>query len=64
MAHIQFVKFWCEWDIGYENCVFTTEDVCRKHVEQALKDCGIEEPVDELEAEGLVGFEFVNVIAA
>lgn len=63
MAQITFVKFWCEWDIGYEKHIFTDEDVCRKHVEKALKACGIEDDIDDLEGEGLVGFEEVLVIA-
>lgn len=55
-------KFWCEWDIGYNDSVFSSENLCRKYVRQALKDCGIEESMEECEGAGYLGFGTVNVI--
>jgi hypothetical protein len=54
---VKVVTFWCEWDIGLEGEVFSDHDAAVRHVTQALKNSGIEEPVDELEDQGLVGFE-------
>jgi hypothetical protein len=56
------VRVWCEWDIGHENVIYASEDVARANLPQILPSHGIDEPLDELEAEGLIGFEPVEVI--
>lgn len=28
-------KVWCEWDIGLNDCIFTTREVAMKYIEQA-----------------------------
>jgi hypothetical protein len=51
----------CEWDIGLNGALWEQESEARVDVAQALIDCGIEEPLEELEDEGLVTFESEKV---
>ena len=51
----------CEWDIGQEYDLFADEDLAYKWAKDNLKECGIEEDIDDLIDEGLVGFESVKV---
>jgi hypothetical protein len=54
-------RVWCEWDIGQEYELFADEDLAYKWAKDSLKECGIEEDIDDLIEEGLVGFESVKV---
>lgn len=53
--------FWCEWDIGCNDDIFSDEDVARAVVEQALIDMDLTETMEELEDQGLLGFDSVEV---
>lgn len=53
---------WCEWDIGISDSVFLNEEVAREHATRALESCGVEETIEELEEEGLLGFETKEVV--
>lgn len=58
---MEVTTFWCEWDIGINDDIFIDEDVARVAVAAALIKVDIHEPLDELEDEGLVGFETSKV---
>lgn len=58
----QVVKVWCEWEIGTENAVYATVELARADVVECLKNCGIDDPIDELEDEGLVSFEWIESV--
>ncbi|QGH74853.1 hypothetical protein MAL1_00107 [Bacteriophage DSS3_MAL1] len=49
-----------EWDIGLGNMLFRSPAEVKTAQIKALFDCGIEDDYDELEAEGLVGFEEIE----
>ncbi|WCO82063.1 hypothetical protein vBPpSSYP_81 [Pseudomonas phage vB_PpS_SYP] len=53
---------WCEWEIGIEGKIFATEEVAWKHLRYNLDACGIEETIEELKADWLVGVKEVEVI--
>ena len=53
--------FWCEWDIGINDDIFIDEEVARVAVAAALTDMDIDETVEELEDQGLLGFDNVEV---
>lgn len=54
----------CEWDVGQETRTFATVEACSDWLKGALKDCGIEDDFAELEDEGLVGFEEIELYFA
>ena len=56
------IRIWCEWDIGNENIVFSDFDIARQWADQAIKDAGLEESMEELEQDGLIGFKQVQLI--
>lgn len=58
---MEVTTFWCEWDIGCNNDVFIDETVARVAVEAALADMDIDAPLEELEDQGLLGFESKEV---
>ncbi len=53
---------WCEWDIGLNDVVFTSKEVAKRSVKEALVDCGTEGSVDELCNKGLLGYTKMEVI--
>lgn len=53
----------CEWDIGQEYQVFKTKDGAWEWAIQALIDGGIDDDVEELQAEGLVSLDVLEVLA-
>ena len=55
-------EIWCEWDIGVEGKIFSTLEVAEKHARINLEACDIEESLEELKSEGLIGFDSVDVI--
>lgn len=59
-------KIWCEWDIGCEHKLFTTEEEAEKYA-KGIWTSWMEEEVectfDEALEDGLVGFEELEVIA-
>lgn len=55
------IRMWCEWSLGQEDFVFTTEAKAIAWMEEALAEAGIGDPIDELIAEGLLGFETLEV---
>lgn len=59
---MQVTKLTCEWDIGVNECLWLDPERARKDTRKALKGCGIEESMEELEEDGLVNFEEVDVI--
>ena len=40
-------RLWCEYDVGQENKVFTSEAIALKWLEEAWVDYGIEDDFDE-----------------
>lgn len=52
---------WCEWDIGIEGKVFATKEVAEKHARDCLESSGIDESWEECRAEGLIGFDSVEI---
>lgn len=57
----EVVTMWCEWDIGCNEDVFDNIGTAHAIAEQALLDCGIDESLDQLLEEGLIGFEHKEV---
>ncbi|UPW35932.1 hypothetical protein QE320_gp122 [Pseudomonas phage EM] len=55
-------RFWCEWDIGINSCIWADYYDMKEDVARALEECGIEESVDDLADAGLLGFDSVKVI--
>lgn len=46
-----FHTFTCEWDIGINEKRFASLEIMKAHIAKALAECGIEEPLEELEDE-------------
>lgn len=55
-------KVWCEWDIGVEGLVYSSYEVAEKNAIHRLKLYDIAEPFDELENEGYIGIDVVEII--
>lgn len=53
-----------EWDINLGGVVFDNLEDLKAAQRQALVDCGVYDPYEELEDEGLVGFEEIEVEGA
>ncbi|AMO44133.1 nucleotide pyrophosphohydrolase [Ruegeria phage vB_RpoS-V10] len=52
-----------EWDIGLDGIVYDTVEALKDAQRVALVICGIEDSFEELEGEGLVGFEEIEVLS-
>lgn len=50
-----YYKLWCEWDCGFDELLFTTEEAAFGYAAEILPDCGIEDSVEELVADNLLG---------
>lgn len=59
---MQVCKVWCEYDINQEYYVFASQTAAEKWVDEALEAQDFTESRDELEGEGLIGYEWVTVI--
>lgn len=62
-------NIWCEWDVGQENLIFTTEKAARNwlSLNQSLEECfedGLEgeAAIQDLQDAGLVGIKKLSVI--
>lgn len=55
-------RMYCEWDIGCNECIWLDPDKAWEDIVQAMEDCGIEDDIEELIDNGLVGLEGVVVI--
>lgn len=54
-------RIWCEWDLGLDrHAVYASYEVAEKYASEGLEGMG--EEFDEMEAEGLVGIEPVEVV--
>lgn len=58
----EVIKLWCEWDICQDEVIFASEEAARRWATDMLKSVGFEESYDELEAEHLIGLQYVTVI--
>lgn len=56
------VTAWCEWDVGLTDAVFASMEVAKREYARALEACCIEESVEELLADGMLGFQLQKVI--
>lgn len=56
------VKVLCEWDIGVGDAVYSSVEVAEKHALLGLEYSGIEGTLDELEAQGLISFEWIDIV--
>lgn len=56
------VQVVCEWDIGQDLQVFDTRDAAEIWVKEALSDCGIDDPLEELEDAGLVSYNEITIV--
>lgn len=52
----------CEWDIGQEYQVFKTDDGAWEWAIQALINCGIDDDPDDLNDQGLVYVEDLELL--
>lgn len=59
---MELVTVNCEWDIGQEGIAFENHRLAVEWVKEALVDCGIEDTLEELEAEGLVNYDTLVVV--
>ncbi len=57
------VKAFVEWDIGLDDAVFEDMEVARMYVREALANQEFEESLEELEADGLVSFDWVDLVS-
>lgn len=53
---------WCEWDIGLNDVVFISKEVAERSAKAALIGCGIEDSIDNLYNEYLLGYTAMEVI--
>ncbi len=62
----QVIQIWCEWDIGQQYVVFTNEETAVEWAEAQLvkmyEDDEDDYSWEALEADGLIGFNFLKVI--
>lgn len=56
------VKVVSEWDIGLEDILFMEYRGARSATRLALEELGFEETLEELEAEGLIDYKWLEVI--
>ena len=55
-------KIWCKWDIGQDDKLWQSAESSIIWAKEALISRGLDESYDELEYEGLIGFDFIDVI--
>lgn len=55
-------KVWCEWDWNQNEVVFDTKRAAELWVDKCIVDYGVEESRPELEEEGLVSIEWVDLM--
>lgn len=53
--------FWCEYDLGINDNIYKDVHTLREDVTKALDSCGLEESLEELEAEGLFHIDIKRV---
>lgn len=53
---------YCEWEIGEERTVFSTKEVAREWARKTLAMSGIDETLEELEDENLIGYKKVTFV--
>lgn len=53
---------WCEWDIGQEYYIFSSIESARHWAKGSLRMAGIEESLEEIEDEGLIGYKKVELL--
>jgi hypothetical protein len=54
-------RIWCEWDLGLNrDAVYASYEVAEKYATEGLEGMG--EEFDNIESEGLIGIESVEVI--
>lgn len=62
---MKYVEFWCEYDLGINGTKFTTVDIAKSHVRQALLDVGLLPEdgytVEGMMASGLLSFKELEV---
>jgi hypothetical protein len=58
----EIVQVVCEWDIGQDQQVFATQSGAEDWVIQALINGGIDDPLEELEDQGLVAYNYIKVV--
>lgn len=54
-------KFWCEWDIGINDELWFDQEDMLEDISKALKEVDIEESIEQLEDDGLIGFQWQRV---
>ncbi len=57
-----FVKIWCEWEVGQDEVIFKTAAMGIRWLDLRLKECGINETVNDLMDQGLCGFEPIQLV--
>lgn len=55
-------RFDCEWDIGINHKLWKDADKMEQDIRAALLDCGIDDDFEELEADGYINMEMVEVV--
>lgn len=55
-------RMYCEWDIGCNDRLWLDPDQAWEDIVGAMEDCGIDDDIEDLIAEGLVGLEGVVVV--
>lgn len=61
-------RVWCEWDVGVEDCVFTSVPKAievletNPYIQDAIEETDGVETVSDLIANGLLGFRKLQVI--
>lgn len=53
---------YCEWEIGEERTVFSSKEVAREWARKTLAMSGINETLEELEDENLIGYVKVTFV--
>ena len=61
-AKRELYRLWCEWDIGHENIVFKSKESALRWAESYLYYSDVEEPLESLLSQGLIGTTSVELI--
>ena len=59
---MEVFTFECEWDIGINENIYSSEELLRRDVAEALASCGMLETVEECKDEGYLTIELQEVI--
>lgn len=64
---MRVVQVWCEWEIGLKEQVFASKAVAQKYADIALKERGVYDledypDFDSVKEDGLIGFEFLDLV--